>query len=105
MATRTDFYLGTGPGAMWRRSLMFAGHPDNLLKDFDGRTALTSVAPSRYACAVEDLLTTWPIRRLGAAFLPQHRSPWAWETSHRNDWIHHLHRRPRRQRAHDSGRR
>lgn len=87
MATRTDFYLGTGPNAQWGGSLMFACHPDNLLKVDDGRTALTSRSPAHFRKAVENLLTVWTIWPLGAAFLPRRGWPWAWATSHRNDWI------------------
>ncbi|WP_242578947.1 hypothetical protein [Amycolatopsis sp. 195334CR] len=87
MSTRTDFYAGEGARAQWIGSLQFACHPDNLLKDFHGREALTAIAPSRYYVAVQDLLMMWAVRGLGAAHEPRHGWPWPWDTSHCNDWI------------------
>ncbi|SFO04897.1 hypothetical protein SAMN05421854_101431 [Amycolatopsis rubida] len=87
MATRTDFYVGTGTAASWIGSLQFACHPDNLLRHPDGHAALTARRPSAYRAAVRVLLTMWPVEGLGAAFEPRNGWPWYWETSHCNDWI------------------
>lgn len=87
MATRTDFYLGSGPTAQWVGSLLFACHPDNLLKHEHGRAALTAREPSTYCEAVDELLMMWPVGGFGAAHAPRHGWPWDWETSHVNDWI------------------
>ncbi|MFD4252486.1 hypothetical protein ACFWQL_22350 [Amycolatopsis thermoflava] len=87
MVTRTDFYLGAGPRAEWIGSLQFACHPDNLLKDHHGHAALTAPALARYRDAIRDLLTRWPIERLGVGHPPRHGWPWDWDTSHCNDWI------------------
>ncbi|WP_410647999.1 hypothetical protein [Amycolatopsis sp. cmx-4-54] len=87
MVTRTDFYLGTGPSATWLGSLQFVCHPDNLLKDPHGRTALTARQPTAYREAVRDLLPIWAVKEFGAAHEPRNGWPWDWDTSHRNDWI------------------
>lgn len=91
MATRTDFYFGTGATATWLGSLQFACHPDNLLKHPHGRAALTARRPSAYRAAVRELLLMWPVEGVGAAFEPRNGWPWHWETSHCNDWIVSFH--------------
>ena len=87
MGTRTDFYVGTGTNAEWIGSLQFGCHLDALLKDWYGHTALTARTHSDYRDAVEQLLFTWAVNGFGAAHQPRHGWPWAWNTSHCNDWI------------------
>lgn len=78
MGTRSDFYVGRGPGAEWLGSLALDGYPD-------GRPAclLGETTEAGFRAAVTALLAARP-----DATAPGQGWPWPWENSRLTDWAY-----------------
>jgi hypothetical protein len=78
MGTRADFYIGTGPNAVWLGSTSYDGYPDGW-----GKGPLAASSEDEFRAAVEHMLTHAEL-----ATRPTEGWPWPWPDSRITDYAY-----------------